>query len=186
MPAQVQPVRLEALPVQAAPAEPAGELDALVPASEEFMPDLTRDERILLLFSSLGQAAIIDRPEGEIQKTGESLAEKLEVPNVAAAVNRAILEGGLPLRQNQRRITNLSPRDFAMLQVYAAGGTNMHLAELLGKDSPDKVKTLNRRLFQKMDVWGREHSVRAAYEGGAFKRGVPAITLEHIFGERPE
>lgn len=183
MSAQLEPVKLEALPVQLAGTEPAGELDALVPASVEPMPELSREERILIMFSSMGRTAAINCTDSEIQRTRDSLTEKTDLPHVSAIINRMILNGNLPLRQDQDPVNGLSGRDFVMLQTYAAGGTNAHIAEVLGEESRNKVITLNRRLFGKMGAWGREHSVRLAYERGAFKLGVPPIELDQVLAE---
>lgn len=55
----------------------------------------------------------------------------------------------------------ITPREFAVLEQIAAGGTNKHIARALGV-SPNTVKTQVASLFSKLDVARRTEAVGKA------------------------
>ena len=59
----------------------------------------------------------------------------------------------------------LSPRERAVLQLVAAGQTNVEIALALGISS-ETVKTLIQRIFQKLGARRRAEAVSAAHELG--------------------
>lgn len=156
-----------------------------LPFAPEVNPRLDQTARNILLLSSLGgnilsMASILKQEAGDIETTQRLIVEQFQAPNMAAAVNHAILKRILTLKYDRKPQTNLSPRDFMTLQVFAAGGENRAISELAGEKSRNKVVTWNKRLFNKIGARGRVHSVRRAYEIHAFNRNHHPITLEEL------
>jgi DNA-binding CsgD family transcriptional regulator len=58
-----------------------------------------------------------------------------------------------------------SPREIQMLQLMAAGKTNVEIATELGI-AVNTVRSYAQRLFRKLDVNTRVHAVTRAYERG--------------------
>lgn len=99
--------------------------------------------------------------QGTVVKSGSvsSLLDSLR------AVNRG--EQAFDVRHPKRKPGQftLSPRERAVLQLVAGGQTNAEIAIALGV-SPETVKTLVQRIFQKLGTRRRAEAVSTAHELG--------------------
>jgi DNA-binding NarL/FixJ family response regulator len=109
--------------------------------------------------------------KGYMNKVLEEVQTVLGVPNEAAAVNQGIQDGWLHVDSLPDPVVleNVGNTDRKVLQLYAAGGNNMHIA----KSSNQNVRAVNKYeqdLFKKIKAWSRPHAVRRAYELGILER----------------
>jgi DNA-binding NarL/FixJ family response regulator len=81
------------------------------------------------------------------------------------ALNRFINHLQPPAPQNDRKNTNLSPREFEVLQLMVEGKTNVEIAEELYL-SPNTIKTHVRGIMNKLSVDDRVQAAVTALRSG--------------------
>lgn len=62
-------------------------------------------------------------------------------------------------------------REMAVLRAVAEGRSDAQIARALGV-SVDGVKSVNRRIYEKLGVQSRQHAVHVAYELGVLRPGM--------------
>ncbi len=112
-------------------------------------------------------AAALSIPTDEVESMRDKLIVDFKAPNMAAVISIAFSQRLIPFETKNPSI-RISERDALILRLIAQGKSNRQIGSELGRE-PQAMRNLVKNLFNKMQVTGRTHSVRRAYEYGVFK-----------------